>query len=173
MANKLISTNFLTTTIFKMKSHKTKLIVLIKILTITISGFLLLLSLNNDAYYIKNRQDSLGSFGLIAFLLGWMNLFGAGICWLANPFLMFSWIFQMSGSKKNSFVLAILALFFSLLFLLFGNILVNEAGQHSEITNYGTGYWLWLGSCGINLIGTLTVYFWSKETGYNNLSDNN
>lgn len=149
-----------------MKSHKPKLIVLIKILTITISGFLLLLSLNNNAYYIKNMQDSLGSFGLVAFLLGWMNLFGAGICWLANPFLIFSWIFQMSGSKKNSFILAILALFFSLLFLLFGNVLVNEAGQHSEITSYGIGYWLWLGSCGINFIGTLAVYFWSKETSW-------
>ncbi len=142
------------------------LIILIKIVTIFFSAFLLLLSLNKNAYYINEMQDSVGSFGLIAFLLGWINLFGAGICWLANPFLIFSWIFQISGSIKKSFLLGALAMSFSILFLAFKNITINEAGQYSTITSYGTGYWLWLSSCGINFTGTLINYILIRKNSH-------
>ncbi len=127
--------------------------------TTIISASLLLLSLTKNAYYIGEMKDSLGSFGLIAFFLGWLNLFGAGICWLANPFLILSWASSIASSEKRALIFGGIAMFFSLLFLCMNYIIANEGGMHEEITAYGAGYWLWLSSCGVNFLGTIILYY--------------
>ncbi len=130
----------------------------LKISIVSISSILLLLSLTQNAYYIAGMEESIGSFGLIAFLIGWMGLSGAGISWLANPILITSWFILIFGKPKLSRILSVFALLFSLSFLLFTEIVANEGGGKKEIIAYDSGYWLWLSSCGLNLIGNLIVY---------------
>lgn len=138
-----------------MKLSKERVILLV---TLLVSFTLLLLSLSKNLFYITGMKESLGSFGLTSFLLGWMNLFGAGICWLANPFLIISWVSLLIGRKKRALLFSGLAMFFSALFLCMKNILINEGGGHGEIIAYDIGYWLWLGSCASNFIGNLILY---------------
>ena len=102
-------------------------------------------------------KESVGSFGLIALLFGWMNIFGVGISWTANPLLLISWRILFIGKWKLSFIFSLLALLFSLIFLLFNEIIANEGGSKSKIIAYDMGYWLWLSSCGINFIGNLII----------------
>jgi hypothetical protein len=137
--------------------------------TISISALLLLLSLTQNAYYVTGMEESAGSLGLLAFLLGWMDVFGAGISWLANPILLFSWLLLGAGNFKASLIAGIAAVVFSLSFMLFDEIIANEGGGKSEILAYGTGYWLWLSSCGINLIGNLILYPKGKTVADKNL----
>lgn len=137
--------------------NRRKEIILISI-TIISSASLLLFSLTKNIFFITGMKESIGSFGLTSFFLGWLNLFGAGICWLANPFLILSWATLIAGSRKRALIFAGISLFFSLLFLTMRNILANEGGSQSEIIAYDTGYWLWLSSCIVNCIGNLIVY---------------
>ncbi|UOK41596.1 MULTISPECIES: hypothetical protein [Flavobacterium] len=136
-----------------------KQIEVLKILTFSLSALLFIASLTQNTYLVNNNEESVGSFGLIAFLLGWMNLFGAGISWLANPFLLISWGTLLFGNTKKTLIFSGLALLFSLSFLLFGDIIANEGGGHKQITTYAIGYYLWTSSCGINFIGNLILYF--------------
>jgi len=136
----------------------------LKIVIISISFVLLFLSLTQNAYYVTGMEESVGSFGLIAFLLGWLDIFEAGITWLANPLLIISWIILLFGKSKFSLILSLLAILFSFSFLFFKNIILNEGTlQHGEIIAYGNGYWLWLSSCGINFLGNLIVLFKEKK----------
>ncbi|CAM1347999.1 hypothetical protein [Tenacibaculum crassostreae] len=130
----------------------------LKRLVVSISLILFLISLTQNSYFITGMKESVGSFGLIALLFGWMGIFGAGISWIANPLLLISWRILFTEKWKLSFILSFSALFFSLIFLLFNEIIANEGGSKSSIIAYDTGYWLWLSSCGINFIGNLIFY---------------
>ena len=137
-----------------MNQHQIKSV---KILTISLSILMLLASLTQNTYYLGDHEESVGSFGLIAFLLGWMGVFGAGISWLANPFLILSWGLLIFGKLKKSLISSVLALLFSLSFMLFSDIIANEGGGHKDITAYDIGYYLWVSSCGINFLGNLIL----------------
>ena len=133
----------------------------LKKLIVSLSATLFLISLTQDTYYISEMKDSVGSFGLISFLLGWLDIFGPGISWLANPLLIISWFVLIYKNPKISLYLSFIAVVFSLSFLLFKDIIENEGGGKSEIIAYGNGYWLWLSSCFLNFFGNLIIY--SKE----------
>lgn len=123
------------------------------VITFTFSVILLGIALSQDAYYTGDRQDSVGSSSLVAFLFGWMNIAGPGISWLANPALIISYIQHSRGKLKLALYYSLAALLLCLIFLLFREIIVSEAGHTGEITGYGLGYWLWLSSISINAIG--------------------
>lgn len=93
-----------------------------------------------------------------ALLLGGLAMLtgGAAITWLANPFLIISWIL-LTKNKNSAWVFSLTALLLSLLFLNFHTIIENEAGHYKTIMKIGLGYWLWLASCGITFIGCLTI----------------
>jgi hypothetical protein len=78
-----------------------------------------------------------GSFG---FFLSWSNL-----TWLANPLLLTSWI-VINRNPKLSFTTSLLATIISGSFLLFLNVIDDEAGNYDRITGYELGYWLWVSS---------------------------
>lgn len=136
----------------------------LKISIITLSFSLFFASLTQNAFFVGENEESVGSFGLIAFLLGWLNLFGAGISWLANPLLSLSWATLMFGNLKKALIFSALALLFSLSFMLFGDIIANEGGGHKPITDYDIGYYLWLSSCGINFLGIFALYSTTRSS---------
>jgi len=95
---------------------------------------------------------------IMAFLLGWAALLsgGAGISWLANPLLFASWIILKKNLKLAMF-LSVAALLLSLSFLMFDTVIANEAGQKHQIIAYKMGYWLWMGSNMVMLLGTFVL----------------
>lgn len=95
---------------------------------------------------------------IMAFILGWAALLsgGAGISWLANPLLFASW-FMLRENLKLAMFLSVAALLLSLSFLIFDTVIANEAGQKQQIIAYKLGYWLWMGSNMVMLVGTFVL----------------
>jgi hypothetical protein len=105
--------------------------------------------------------------GAMVFLLGWggILLFGssAAFTWLANPLLLAAWIMASRCSKELpllvfSFAFSLLAVIFSAAFLqcdgiYFGNF-HNAERQFIPLVHLHIGYWLWLSSTIVMLIGT-------------------
>jgi len=63
---------------------------------------------------------------------------------MANIFLMLAWIMQLTTTSKYTLGLAIFSSLIMLSFARGGQILIDEAGNHSKITSLALGYWLWL-----------------------------
>lgn len=88
--------------------------------------------------------------GLEALLLGPIGLFAGHFSWLANPFLWFVWRTTRRGRFEFSFM-SVIALFLAITFLFHEEIAVGSAGMYSYTAH--VGYYLWLVSIGLALIG--------------------
>jgi len=121
-------------------------------------------SLTQKCYYTTNNcSDS-----IMVFLLGWFAVFsgGAGIAWLANPFLILSWMATKRNSK-HALWFCLLALCFSLSFLLFDTITDSESGHQNQIINYKMGYWFWVASAAILVTGNIFLRLKTHQTKNN------
>jgi hypothetical protein len=115
-----------------------------------------------------------------ALLFGWFGMLAIGgpaISCLANIFLPLSWIMQFTAASKYTLGVAVfsslvmlsfatVAVFSSLVMLSFatgGEVLIDEAGHHSKIISIGLGYWLWLMSALILVIGNGITLFLEKN----------
>ncbi len=94
---------------------------------------------------------------LAVFISGVAGIFfgGAGLCWLANPLVFFSWLFIKKN--KASLLLSSISFLIAISFLFFDEIIVTEAGHYAEITEYRLGYWLWISSILVMIIGNLLI----------------
>ncbi len=84
------------------------------------------------------------------------NTIGASFTWLANPLILFCFI-VITYSKKTAVLLSGLSTIIILLFLVFDEVIDDEAGHYRQITEIKLGYWLWLLSSLTILIGSLTL----------------
>lgn len=84
------------------------------------------------------------------------NDIGATFTWLANPIILFSLII-IRHNKRIALFLSTISSILILLFLVFNNVIDNEAGHYSKVTELKLGYWLWLFSSLIILIGSLII----------------
>ncbi len=98
--------------------------------------------------------------GLICFIFGALVLLsdfpGPGISWFLNPLLITSY-FISSKAINFKLGLSVASVIFGLSFLLFDEIIKDEAGNYGKITGYALGYWLWILSAVVNLIGVLLI----------------
>ncbi len=121
--------------------------------------------------YLVDGVASIGSFGLIAFLLGWLNFDQIGLIWLANPlFLISLFLFFFSKKPNLALVSSLIASFLAFSFLRINEIIKNEGGFSGQITEYLLGYWLWTTSfilLSITLI--LNKVLENKKTMHNNV----
>jgi hypothetical protein len=127
-----------------------------KILT-GVSVLLFVTSLTQDGFYIDRPNNPRAWAPCIGLLLvGWIAVFNGVLAWLANPVLAATW-FLMSFRSTRGIALgcAVVALGLSLSFLLHREIMTSEAGHYSKITGYGLGYWLWIASIIVALIGCI------------------
>lgn len=109
--------------------------------------------------------------GFFNLIFGWVGVFMFHIPafpWLANPILLASWVLFKKKPKK-SFILSIIAFVLMLSFLLVNEIIVNDGSTTSKVVFHGLGYWLWVLSSFIMLVGNLFfkkrgVVFTKKRT---------
>lgn len=109
--------------------------------------------------------DSCGD-SIMALLVGPLGLIfgGANFSWLANPFLFSAW-FSFKNKPLRTIVVSSISVAFMASFLVFKRIISDEAGNYSEIVSYRSGYWLWLLSGMIMLVGNILVIPKSKLNG--------
>lgn len=111
----------------------------IKIVTLSLSISLLAIALTQKCYCTTGScGDSI-----------------AALCWLANPLLILSWIFIKNN--KLSLIMSVLSTLIAISFLLFDEIIADEAGHYRRIIGYEIGYWLWVSSNGIMLFGNYLI----------------
>jgi hypothetical protein len=93
-----------------------------------------------------------------AFLVGWLAMLadGAATAWLANPFLIVSWVL-LARNKKAAWILSLVALLLCGSFLRFHVIIEDEAGHYNPILKVRSGYWLWLSSAASTFAGSLII----------------
>ena len=131
-------------------------------ITIYISVIFFIISLTQ-----KSFETIVGpkSRGVMDFLVGWMGvimLHPPALVWLANPILILSWVVN-KRHKKVSFIFSVASLIIMLSFLLFDKIMVNESGALSKITSIKLGYWLWVSSAFIMVLGNAFLFYKKKK----------
>lgn len=128
----------------------------IKILRKTIlllSIVIFIISLTQECFCTsKGCADSIivFVFGIFGILSG-----GVGLSWFANPLIIASWI--SIKNNKTSTILSIIAFVLSFSFLFFKEIMTDESGKLRNIGRYKSGYWLWLLSIFIMLLGNVII----------------
>lgn len=93
--------------------------------------------------------------GLLNLIFGWFGIFKLhfpAFPWLANPLLFLSW-FLFNKEPNKSLVLNVIVFVLMLSFLFVNKIIVNDGSTYSIVNFYGLGYWLWVLSSFIMLIG--------------------
>ena len=88
----------------------------------------------------------------------------AGMVWYANPLLWAVWWFLKKDIKK-AFYFSIAASVLSLSFLLCSEIADQKPGKVSYITEYRSGYWLWVASIVFTLVGSGILFLWRQKLG--------
>ncbi|MEJ5103000.1 MULTISPECIES: hypothetical protein [Chryseobacterium] len=116
-------------------------------------------SLPFTAVYAKGHEMS----GLACALLGWAEMEGGGIAWMANPLLFIGAFFLLLKQVKIAAALSLIAFGLTFCYLSVGEITVNEAGHQFPITGYGPGYFLWIASCFTLLSGCIILIVTSKK----------
>lgn len=125
------------------------------------------LFLSVGVYLVSLTQKTFCTPGTCEYFSGILNLiFGSlgvfmfhfpAFPWLANPILFASWSLLYRGKTKRSFQLSIIAFMLMLSFLLVDEIIDNEGGTNAKVLSYQLGYWLWLMSSFIILIGNIFI----------------
>ncbi|MDM1557171.1 hypothetical protein PYS58_18065 [Chryseobacterium indologenes] len=128
-------------------------------LILLICLILYLASLPFTAVYAKGHEMS----GLACALLGWAEMDGGGIAWMANPFLFIGAFFLLLKQIKISAILSLIAFGLTFCYLSVSEITVNEAGHKFPITGYGPGYFLWIASCFSLLAGSIILMKTSEK----------
>jgi hypothetical protein len=128
-----------------------------KKITLILSIGLYLISLTQKSYCTVVGGTCEYFTGLLNLIFGWFGIFKLhfpAFPWLANPILFISWIF-FKKNPKISLILSCIVFPLMLSFLLVDEIIVNDGSTTSIINFYGLGYWFWVLSSFIMLIGNL------------------
>jgi hypothetical protein len=111
---------------------------------------------------VYNDYDGQKTFSSAsALLMGAISFLGGGalewIIWLANPLYIFA-LSLFIGSNRSSILIATMATAIALSFLGWHNILVAENGRMASIVGLSAGYWLWVSSLLILMIGSIGYF---------------
>ncbi|MCG8573646.1 MAG: hypothetical protein MI810_02085 [Flavobacteriales bacterium] len=107
------------------------------------------------------HEDAENSWGM-----GWVNLtvgiFSRNPTWWANPFIIASW-FYLFKKNRISIALSIVACLLALSLLWVTELMISTSGETANIKTYLVGYWFWLCSIVISLIGSILLIPQSKK----------
>lgn len=121
--------------------------------SLIVSVFVFVLSLCFSAFYVvlEGKHQGIESAGI--FLMGWLAVVLYGyVAWLANVALLAAWILGLLGKRRAAVFCAAIAIILGLSFLLHRNVNLN-AGGVQRVLSYGAGFYLWIASMGVFLVG--------------------
>lgn len=137
-------------------------------ITLAISLGLYLVSLTQQGYCISG---ACGDHWLGAYLVAMGAIGGimsiAGLTWYANPALWAAWS-QINKHPKRALVFSFIGTLLAASFLMATEISDIKPNMVSYITGYQPGYWLWLASMSVMLIGSAISYLISRKEAANN-----
>ncbi|MEO1254595.1 MAG: hypothetical protein AAFY41_06880 [Bacteroidota bacterium] len=113
-----------------------------------LSGLMFLLCFAFDAFYTSDTYKSHRTRDLLLF--GWLEILVGYCCWLANPFYIFA---LFSQNSRIAVLSSLVALLFALSFLAQKKLFVGGGSYYEPIVAYGPGYFFWVLSISILLIG--------------------
>ncbi len=87
-------------------------------------------------------------FGGIGMITG-----GASLIWMANPLILISWF--SIRNVKASLIASAISFLTAISFLMFDKIADNEGGVYNRIVSYEAGYWIWVSSITVMLLGNI------------------
>lgn len=127
-----------------------------------ISVVLYVMCLTQDGYYIDGPDPTAWSpaYGLL--ISGWLGLFVGVFAWLANPLLFASWFLLAISKHRAAFLVSLGAFLFAMSFLLHSEVISSTKPTYSKIIGYGIGYWLWIASVLILVVGAGVLTFRSN-----------
>lgn len=120
---------------------------------LTVSIGLFCLCLFSDGFYSSDAKPDGVFAGWQLFLFGWSAIPHGGIAWLANPAIGVAWVLFSQKRPGRSAALAALALAFMTSFLLEDRVASVYSENASNVAGYGPGYWLWVASASMLLLG--------------------
>jgi hypothetical protein len=126
------------------------------------SFFLFVVCLFNNGYHIEGPHSGSGLPGWSLLLIGWVGVFSQSPAWLANPALLVAWILLLKRQPAISLIAALMAIALAMTFLFQKTVVSSEAPTFSRITGYGVGYWLWLSSAAVQMLGSAVAVLSSR-----------
>jgi hypothetical protein len=111
-----------------------------------LSCVLFAVCLFNDGYFVESGGAKTTAPGFLLLLIGWISLSQGVVAWLANPLLLVGWQLLALRRVYAAAACAFTATVCAGSFLFRKTILTDAGGNHSSITGFGLGYWLWLAS---------------------------
>ena|SRR5215471_198231 len=137
------------------------------VLTVSASATIFAGSLIQIAFEFDGSDRSverLPVYGWDLLITGWLVVFDDNplklFIWLANPIMVVAWIRYLRGRWSAAWTSSLFALGLTLSFLLVESLLgpgpegVNvEDFEMREIVSYGIGYWLWVASAAVLVVG--------------------
>ncbi|GEM_PF-1175859 len=133
-----------------------------KLIALLLSVLLFALSLFTIIYTVQPENVSFR--GYEAFLLGWMDLSGAGIAWFANPLSVIAILLFLFNQLKASYVIGFVALAFGLGFIVYESFFTNAIHDHIKI---GLSYVFWIASIFNICFAALYLINWRKKRSLN------
>jgi hypothetical protein len=118
---------------------------------------LFLVSLSQNALRLDAGPQH-DRFECFVFLcIGWIGVFGGIFAWLANPALAVALVLMgYERYRRRALFFAAASLGLGLSFLHEKTWMLDESGSHvAHITGHAPGYWLWIASISVALIGCL------------------
>ncbi|PYK90588.1 MAG: hypothetical protein DME35_05490 [Verrucomicrobia bacterium] len=110
-------------------------------------------ALTRSCYSIEAHDPNASSPGFYLLLIGPIGVLYGIYEWLANPVLLAAWIFSFLGKNKIALLLGIAASALMAAFLFRHTIMASEAPTYAKVTGYAAGYWLWLTSAVLMIVG--------------------
>jgi hypothetical protein len=125
--------------------------------TLLVSMGLFCLSLFFEGFYWAPSSPLSAFPGWQLLFFGWSAIPHGGVAWLANPVISLAWVFLALRRLDRSAGLAALGLALMVSFLFVSSVASMYGETTESVVAYGFGYWLWVASAVVLLIGSLVA----------------
>lgn len=98
------------------------------------------------------------SWGISLLLLGWLGVIAGSVAWFANPLLLIANHSLRQHHVRLALSVSLLASAVALSTPTLSTVMVDGAGNTASVIGYGFGFYLWLGSCLVTCLGSLTLW---------------
>jgi hypothetical protein len=120
----------------------------------------------------RNKWEGASAIAVM-FAIGPTLICPGEAAWVANPIIVVTWLLYLRDGRPSALIFAVVALGLTLSFLRAETAPYPELVDLSPVISYGTGYWLWVASAAIMVVGVSADMFghlvrkvlgtWSQE----------